>query len=101
MNPITIQTPTIPVPLPPSPPGVVGEAGAENPFIDLMTQSVQQVNTMQATADTSVQKLLTGKDVNSAEVLTAVQKADMAFRLLQQVRNKLVDAYREINQMQI
>ena len=36
-----------------------------------------------------------------AEVMTAVQKADMSFRLMLQMRNKLVQAYNELRQIQI
>ena len=39
--------------------------------------------------------------INPAEVLTAVQKADMAFKMMQQIRNKLVEAYQEIKEIQI
>ncbi len=56
---------------------------------------------MQADANSMVHSLLTGGDVNEAEVLTAVQKADLAFRMLLQVRNKLIEAYREVQQIQI
>lgn len=70
-------------------------------FADLLAGEVREVNTMQQTADRNVHSLLTGGDVNEAEVLTSVQKADLAFRMLMQVRNKLVDAYREIQRIQI
>ena len=43
----------------------------------------------------------TGEDVNIAEVMTAVQKAEMSFELMLQMRNKLVQAYNEIRQIQI
>ena len=62
---------------------------------------VKGVNSMQTGADAMMHSLLTGGDVNEAEVLTAVQKADLAFRMLMQIRNKLMDAYREIQQIQI
>lgn len=56
---------------------------------------------MQSGADAMVNARLTGGDVNESEVLTAVQKADLAFRMLLQIRNKLMDAYREVQQIQI
>lgn len=79
---------------------VEGESGVEL-FANLMTKQVQDVNSMQLNADEMVHTMLTGGEVNEAEVLTSVQKADLAFRMLLQVRNKLVDAYREIQQIQI
>ena len=65
-------------------------------FAKVLTNEVQDVNSMQIDANDMVHSLLTGGDVNEAEVLTAVQKADLAFRMLLQVRNKLVEAYRKI-----
>ncbi len=44
---------------------------------------------------------MTGGDVNPAEVLTAVQKADMSFRMMMQIRNKLVQAYQEMKDIRI
>nr|WP_085979989.1 flagellar hook-basal body complex protein FliE [Rhodopirellula sallentina] len=67
----------------------------------LLVDQVKGVNSMQTGADAMMNSLLTGGDVNEAEVLTAVQKADLAFRMLMQIRNKLMDAYREVQQIQI
>lgn len=76
-------------------------ASGVDEFAGLLVDQVKQVNTMQADANSMVHSLLTGGDVNEAEVLTAVQKADLAFRMLLQVRNKLIEAYREVQQIQI
>ena len=70
-------------------------------FAGLLTDQVKSVNTMQTDANDMVHTMLTGGEVNEAEVLTAVQKADLAFRMLLQVRNKLIEAYREVQQIQI
>ena len=70
-------------------------------FAKLLNQQVQNVNHMQVDANDMVHSLLTGGDVSEAEVLTSVQKADLAFRMLLQVRNKLIEAYREVQQIQI
>jgi flagellar hook-basal body complex protein FliE len=81
-------------------------AGASSPggidsFAKLLAGQVSEVNAMQTSADDLVHQMLTGEDVNQAEVLTAVQKADLAFRMMLQVRNKLIEAYRELQQIQI
>lgn len=68
---------------------------------ELLVDGVGHVNKMQTDADEMVHSMLTGGDVNEAEVLTAVQKADLAFRMMMQIRNKLMDAYREVQQIQI
>ena len=70
-------------------------------FRNLLIDSINNVNGMQHQADQAVEALFTGQDVNPAEVLTAVQKADMAFRMTMQVRNKLMDVYREIQEVRI
>ncbi len=74
---------------------------AEDVFKDLLVESINHVNNMQQDADNAVEQLLTGGDVNQAEVMTAVQKADMSFRLMMQIRNKLVQAYQEIKEIRI
>jgi len=70
-------------------------------FKNMLLDSIQQVNTMQLEADQAVETLFTGGDVNPAEVLTAVQKADLAFRLTMQMRNKMMDVYQEIKDIRI
>lgn len=75
-------------------------AGMDN-LTGALVNQFRDVNKMQTNADAMVHSLITGGDVNEAEVLTAVQKADLAFRMMLQIRNKLMDAYREIQQIQI
>ena len=70
-------------------------------FGKLLVDQVLEVNQLQQTANAGVHEMLTGGKVNQTEVLSAVQKADMSFRLLLQIRNKLVEAYQQLNQMQI
>jgi flagellar hook-basal body complex protein FliE len=70
-------------------------------FKDMLVDSISQVNTMQLDADKAVEQMFTGGDVNPAEVLTAVQKADLAFRLTMQIRNKLMDVYQEVRDIRI
>ena len=70
-------------------------------FKDLMLESLKHVNSMQHDADQAVEQLMTGGDVDPAEVLTAIQKSDMTFRMMLQIRNKLVQAYQEVNQIRI
>ena len=74
---------------------------AGSSFKDMLVDSIQQVNTMQLDADKAVETLFTGGEINPAEVLTAVQKADLAFRLTMQMRNKLMDVYQEIKDIRI
>ena len=76
--------------------------GASSPqFEQMLLQGLNEVQQMQTEADQAVQKLLVGEDVNTAEVLTAVQKANLAFQLMMQIRNKMVDAFQEIKDLRI
>lgn len=95
-----------PMPKPPELPQLPTSGGAPsvdkgNPFLEMLSGKVADVNSMQMSADQMVHQMLTGEDVNQAEVLTAVQKADLAFRMMLQMRNKLIDAYQQVQQIQI
>lgn len=70
-------------------------------FKDVLMDSIEQVNTLQQDANRAVETLATGGEVNPAEVLTAVQKADLAFRMMMQIRNKLVQAYQEVQNIRV
>ena len=70
-------------------------------FKDLLLDSIDHVNSMQQDADRAMQALVTGEEVDAAEVLSSIQKADMTFRLMMQVRNKMVQAYQEIKDIRI
>jgi flagellar hook-basal body complex protein FliE len=85
----------------PKMPGMIGESTSGTSFKDMLADSIQQVNTMQLEADQAVETMFAGGDVNPAEVLTAVQKADLAFRLTMQMRNKLMEVYQEVKDIRI
>jgi len=70
-------------------------------FQDFLLDSLGEVNKLQQEASAGIQKVMTGETNNMAEVFTAVRKADVAFSMLMEMRNKLVDAYREIQQMRV
>jgi len=99
MNPINqIRVPTM---LPGQIPGQADIAKDPAAFKNFLLDSIQEVNSMQQEADHAVENLASGGDANPAEVLTAVQKADIAFRLMIQVRNKLVEAYEEVKNIRV
>jgi flagellar hook-basal body complex protein FliE len=99
MNPIQNISP----PLTLSPSVLAGNDAAKgtNSFKNCLLDSIQQVNEMQQQADSAVEKFATGGDVSPAEVLTAVQKADIAFKMMLQIRNKLVQAYEEVEAIRV
>ena len=74
---------------------------SQSSFKNRLLEAIDHVNEMQQGANQAVEQLMTGGDVNPAEVLTAVQKADLSFRMMMQIRNKLVQAYQEIKDIRI
>ena len=70
-------------------------------FADTLKDAVGQVNTLQKESDKKMQELATGKTNNIPDVMIAAEKADIALRLMMQVRNKVIDAYQEIMKMQV
>ncbi len=70
-------------------------------FQSFLMESLEKVNALSKEADQAVQRLVTGQTENVAEVFTTVQKAGIAFDLLMEIRNKLLDAYQEIRQMHV
>ena len=76
-------------------------AASETSFKDVLMKNIDQVNRLQQDAERAIEDLVSGKRDDVDGVLIAKQKADMAFKLLLQVRNKMVDAYEEIKQMRV
>ncbi len=77
----------------------INEGGAT--FSETLSTAVNKVNELQKSSDKLVQKLATGETKNIPEVMIAVEKADIALKLMTQVRNKIIDAYQEIMKMQV
>ena len=77
------------------------ESGKGAGFADAVKKMVTSVNDMQVEADESVEKLLAGKVTNVHEVVNAVARADVSFKMLIELRNKLVEAYKQTMSMQI
>ncbi|MGE0761652.1 MAG: flagellar hook-basal body complex protein FliE [Bdellovibrionales bacterium] len=76
------------------------EAGQKS-FGDTLKEAVQSVNQMQQTADRKMEDLATGKAKSIPDVMIAAEKADIALKLMVQVRNKVIEAYQEIMKMQV
>lgn len=70
-------------------------------FTDKIFESLNKVNDQQNQANLSILDLMTGKQQDINTVVAEVAKADMSFKLLVGVRNKLVEAYKETMRMQI
>ncbi len=70
-------------------------------FKQALMKSLEQVNAAQQEADRAVEDLVTGNRQDVEGVILATEKADMAFKMLQSVRNKVLGAYEEIKQIRV
>lgn len=68
-------------------------------FKDVLTENLDEANRLQQAATRAVEDLQTGKRNDIEGVVLATQKADDAFRMLQALRNRMMEAYDEIKQM--
>jgi flagellar hook-basal body complex protein FliE len=70
-------------------------------FSDVLKQSVEKVNEYQHHADSAIKELVAGRSKNIHETMLAIERADTSLKLMMQVRNKMLDAYKEIMRMQV
>lgn len=70
-----------------------------NGFADTIKNAIRRVNDMHVQADKSVEQLMQGK-TGIHEAMLDLQKADISLRILLQIRNKAMEAYKEIMHMQ-
>ncbi len=70
-------------------------------FEQMLKQSLKDVDQLQIDADKTVQALATGQEQDIHNTMIAMEKADIAFRLLMQVRNKVISAYETIMRMAV
>ena len=80
-------------------PGASTAGGAA--FRDVLGKYLHEVDRLQTAADAAVGDLATGRVENLHQVVVAINEADLSFRLMMQVRNRLLEAYREIMRMQV
>jgi flagellar hook-basal body complex protein FliE len=78
-----------------------GPRPGEPSFKDVLLDNLRQADALQADATKAIEDLQTGRRDDLEGVILAAQKAELAFRMLQGVRNKVVEAYNEIKQMRV
>ncbi|MBP7900513.1 MAG: flagellar hook-basal body complex protein FliE [Gammaproteobacteria bacterium] len=82
--------------------GLVDASGASTDFAGLMRQAIDKVNEEKQTASKMEDQLEMGDpNVELSEVMIQAQKASLAFQAMTQVRNKLVEAYKDVMSMPI
>ncbi len=102
MNPIRPSTaaPVTP-PITPAAPAKSAPSTDEGSFAGQLRSQLDQVAKLQQEAELGMQNILTGRSDNLTEALASARKAEVAFSLLMEMRNKLVDAYNELKQLRV
>ena len=95
-----------PGPVNPSGPGQpqrpTGPGGSsDTEFKDVLMKHINEVNRLQQDAEQAIEDLASGKRDDVDAVMMAKQKADVAFQMLLQVRNKMMEAYQEVKQIRV
>lgn len=75
--------------------------GKTSGFSELLRDSIGETNRMQLKVEDLSTRAFSGEDLDPAIVADAVNKADIAFRTMIQVRTKLIDAFNELRNLQI
>ena len=70
-------------------------------FSDVISNAINNVNEKQINADNSIESLIKGDDITMHEVMLSMQESQLSMQLLIEVRNKMGEAYQEINKIQL
>lgn len=96
---LRIASPAVPAALP-APASVARARGGEG-FGETLTRAVAAVNDLQLQARDAAVAIASGSQVDSAQALVTVEKANVSFQFALQIRNKLLEAYQEIMRMAV
>lgn len=70
-----------------------------NNFENLLNDAVEKLNEVQKDTEMAIKELARGGDVTQAMI--SIEKADMSFQMMVEIRNRLLNAYEEIMRMQV
>ncbi|HTW57934.1 MAG TPA: flagellar hook-basal body complex protein FliE [Terriglobales bacterium] len=69
-------------------------------FRDVLHSAIDDIQQLEGQAQSQVAGVLSGNGADVHSAMIAVERADLSFQLMMQVRNKIVSAYEEISRMQ-
>jgi flagellar hook-basal body complex protein FliE len=81
--------------------GLMAEPIRPTTFGHLMQSMIRDVNSSQTVAADKVRDVLAGGKTTVHEAMVASEEARVSFRVLQEVRNKLLESYQEVMRMQV
>ena len=76
------------------------EEGADS-FTDMLTKAINRVDETMKGSEQSMQDFISGKTDNVHDVMISMQRAQMSFQMMVEIRNKAIEAYSELSRMQI
>lgn len=78
-----------------------GSQGGKTEFSSILKNKLNEINQLQVDADKTITNVELGNSGSIHEAVIALEKADLSFRTMMQVRNKIIEAYQEIMRMQV
>ena len=80
--------------------GVKSKEGGPS-FKETMQEFLQDINSMQVKAGKSIEKMAAGEITDVHQVMTTVEEAKVAFNMMMEIRNKVMDAYQEVMRIRL
>ena len=80
---------------------VSSQSNSKIKFEDVITNTISKVNESQINANNMIESLIKGEDVTMHEVMLSMQESQMSMQLMLEVRNKLFEAYQQLNGVQL
>ncbi|HNY27610.1 MAG TPA: flagellar hook-basal body complex protein FliE [Candidatus Sumerlaeota bacterium] len=89
---------------------IIGPAASKAPqagaaegasFSDMLKDSITEVNNLKNEADQATEDLAMGRTDDIQGTILAVEKASVSFKMMMEVRNKIVSAYQDVMRTQI
>lgn len=81
--------------------GLESENNTNTSFANILGEAINKVNDTELNANNKIEALIKGEDVSMHEVMLAMQESQLSLQALIEVRNKTVEAYQEINKLQL
>jgi flagellar hook-basal body complex protein FliE len=78
-----------------------GSHAGKAEFSTILKSKLNEINQLQLDADQAITNVELGNSGSIHEAVVALEKADLSFRTMMQVRNKIIEAYQEIMRMQV
>jgi flagellar hook-basal body complex protein FliE len=82
-------------------PAPAAPAAGQGSFATVLKDALQEVDQLQRKADAAITSFASGDKASLHDTMIAMEQADVSFRLMVQVRNKIVEAYQEIMRIQV